>query len=155
METFQTKSPRGTIALGRRLASRLGRGDCVGLVGDLGAGKTVLVRGLAAGLGVGDDRLISSPTFVLVQEYPGSVPVYHIDLYRLADGAGELVDLGLAEMLADGVVLIEWADRAGEALPGNHWRIEIAITGRRTREFRLTPPSRDPSGALDRGGALP
>ena len=148
METFQTKSPRGTVALGRRLARRLGRGDCVGLVGDLGAGKTVLVRGIAAGLGVGDDRLISSPTFVLVQEYPGSVPVYHIDLYRLADGAGELGELGLDEMLADGVVLIEWADRAGEALPRNHWRVEIEITGRRMRKFSLTPPG---EGAV--GGA--
>ena len=112
----------------------------MGLVGDLGAGKTVLVRGITAGLGVADDRLISSPTFVLVQEYPGSVPIYHIDLYRLADGAGELADLGLAEMLADGVVLIEWADRAGGALPHRHWRVEIEITGRRARKIGLTPP---------------
>jgi len=146
LETFQTNSPRGTVALGRRLARRFGRGDCVGLVGQLGAGKTVLVRGIAAGLGVVDDRLISSPTFVLVQEYPGSVPVYHVDLYRLADAAGELAELGLDEMLADGVVVIEWADRAGEALPRRHWLIQIEITGRRTRTFRLTSPEQRPQG---------
>ena len=143
LETFETGSARGTVGLGRRLAERLGAGDCVALVGELGAGKTVLVRGIAADLGLNDEGLVSSPTFVLVHEYPARVPVYHIDLYRLgspggdagADAAAELAGLGIEEMLDDGVVLIEWADRARDALPRPHWRIEIAPTGPRARRF--------------------
>ena len=140
LETFETRSARGTVGFGRRFARRLGVGDCVALVGELGAGKTVLVRGIAAGLGL-DERLVSSPTFVLVREY---VPVYHIDLYRLGPPAGgdasagasaELAGLGIEEMLADGVVLIEWADRARDALPSPHWRIEITPTAPRARRF--------------------
>jgi len=137
METFETRSVRGTLALGRKLARRLGRGDCVALSGQLGAGKTALVRGIAAGLGLADERLVSSPTFVLVQEYPASVPVYHIDLYRLVDPAAELAGLGLREMLADGVVLVEWADRAAGQLPRPRWDVRIDITGPRARRFVL------------------
>ena len=86
-EEVRTASPEATQQFGRRFAERLAVGDCVALVGELGAGKTVLVRGIAAGLGVADRRMVSSPTFVLVQEYPGRVPVFHVDLYRLADPA--------------------------------------------------------------------
>jgi len=136
-ETFQTKSPAGTTALGRRIAGRLGAGDCVALAGELGSGKTVLVRGIAGGLGLADERWVSSPTFVLVREYPARVPVYHVDLYRLGQPEAELADLGIEEMLADGVVLIEWGDRAAGALPRPHWRIDIEITGRTHREFTL------------------
>jgi len=82
-EIHQTHDPRQTIELGRQLAARLGRGDLVALVGPLGAGKTVLARGLALGLGLEDARLVCSPTFVLVQEYPARLPVFHLDLYRL------------------------------------------------------------------------
>jgi len=137
METFETKSARGTVTLGRKFAKRLGRGDCVALAGELGAGKTVLVRGIAEGLGLGDTRIVASPTFVLVREYSGLVPIYHIDLYRLTDPPAELAELGIDEMLADGVVLIEWADRAGEHLPAPRWEFDIRITGRRSRSFRL------------------
>jgi len=143
-ETFETRSARGTVGFGRRFAERLGVGDCVALVGELGAGKTVLVRGIAAGLGLDDERLVSSPTFVLVREYPARVPIYHVDLYRLgppaagetgADASAELAGLGIEEMLVDGVVLIEWADRARDALPSPHWRIEITPTAPRARRF--------------------
>jgi tRNA threonylcarbamoyladenosine biosynthesis protein TsaE len=156
METLDTRSVRGTEALGREFAQRLGAGDCVALVGELGAGKTALVRGIAAGLGVADPRLVSSPTFVLVQEYPGRVPVFHVDLYRLGPPTGvgqegvvlphaeeELAALGIAEMLQRGVVLIEWADRAGEALPRPRWQIEIDHAGPRQRRFRLSRVERD------------
>ena len=136
-ETFETRSVRGTLALGRRLAGRLGRGDLLALVGELGAGKTVLVRGLARGLGVGDERAVSSPTYVLVQEYAGRLPVFHIDLYRMADAAGEVSQLGLEEMLEAGVVLAEWADRAEDALPRPHWRLRIEHTGPHSRRFTL------------------
>ena len=136
-ERFTTRSPAGTAALGRRIAGRLGAGDCVALVGPLGAGKTALARGIAVGLGLADERFVSSPTYVLVQEYPARVPVYHLDLYRMVAPTAELADLGMAEMLADGVVLIEWADRAGESLPRPRWEIAIEIAGARTRRFTL------------------
>jgi tRNA threonylcarbamoyladenosine biosynthesis protein TsaE len=136
-EVFDTASPESTMALGRRIAERLAAGDCVALTGPLGAGKTVLVRGIATGLGLADERWVASPSFVLAREYPADVPVYHLDLYRLAKPQAELADLGIEEMLADGVVLIEWADRAQPALPRPRWQIDIEITGRRRRRFTL------------------
>jgi len=139
VEQYETRSVRGTLALGRRLARRLECGDCVALAGPLGAGKTVLVRGLATGLGLADPRMVASPTFVLVREYPARWPVYHIDLYRMAEAEGELEGLGLEEMLRDGVVLVEWGDRAPAALPGDCWRIEIAIAGPTARRFTVVP----------------
>ncbi len=137
METFTTSSVDATIELGRELAGRFGRGDLVALSGELGAGKTVLVRGLAAGWGVPDERIVSSPTFVLIHEYEGATPIYHIDLYRMGAPQTELAGLGLGEMLADGIVAIEWADRVREALPRPYWQITIEHVGPRRRRFRL------------------
>ena len=136
-ERFETHSTRGTIALGRTLARRLDVGCCVALIGSLGAGKTALVRGIAAGLGLGEARLVSSPTYVLVHEYPCRVPVYHLDLYRMVDPEGELFDLGLDEMLTAGVVLIEWADRVEKTLPRGHTEIRIEIASPTHRRFTL------------------
>lgn len=137
-ETYTTCSPEETRQLGLRLAERLAVGDCVALAGPLGAGKTVLVRGLAEGLGLPDGRLVSSPTYVLVQEYPAQMTVFHLDLYRLVEPSAELGELGLEEMLAEGVVLVEWAQRAAEHLPRPLWHIEIAPTGPESRQFTLT-----------------
>ena len=136
-EKFETRSVKGTMSLGRELAGRLGVGDCVALTGELGAGKTALVRGIATGLGLADERMVSSPTFVLVQEYAGTLPIYHLDLYRLTTPEGELAELGVEEMLADGVVLIEWAERAARTLPRPRWDIRIDITGPRSRRFQI------------------
>lgn len=136
-ETCTTHSVGQTLALGEQFARRLGVGDCVALTGELGAGKTVLVRGIARGLGIADDREVCSPSYVLVREYAGRAPIYHVDLYRLSAGAAELADLGLEEMLADGVVLVEWADRAGEALPRPHWRVAVAHAGATARKFAV------------------
>lgn len=137
METYETHSADETVDLGRRIAARLGVGDCVALVGPLGSGKTVLVRGLAAGLGLADTRLVASPTFVLVRQYPGRLPIYHLDLYRLVAAAAELAELGLTEMLEDGVALIEWADRAEGALPRPRWQVEIEHAGPTSRSLRV------------------
>lgn len=105
-----TSSEDETIAAGEQLASLLAAGDVVLLFGELGAGKTAFVRGLARGLGADADS-VSSPTFTIVQEYAGDGPtLYHVDLYRLT--ALEVDDLGLDELVSgDGVVAIEWADR--------------------------------------------
>ncbi len=106
---FETHSERETFAVAERLAGTLSAGSCVLLVGDLGAGKTAFVRGLAAGLGANPDD-VSSPTFVIMQHYKGRLSLTHVDLYRL-ESAAEIADLGLDEIGADGVLAIEWADR--------------------------------------------
>jgi len=137
MESLETRSVRGTLALGRKFAERLRVGDCVALTGPLGAGKTVLIRGIAAGLGLADQKLVASPTFVLVREYQGRMPIYHVDLYRTIEPAAELAGLGLEEMLPEGVVLIEWAERAAGHLPLPRWEIDITITGERSRRFEI------------------
>jgi tRNA threonylcarbamoyladenosine biosynthesis protein TsaE len=106
----QSRSEQDTAAIGRELAASLAAGDVVLLTGDLGAGKTAFVRGLAEGLGVHPDE-VSSPTFTLVQEYRGGrLPLFHVDLYRLNDPR-EIDDLGLDEIAEDGVLAIEWAER--------------------------------------------
>ncbi len=135
--TTTTHSLDETIALGRRFAANLDAGDCVALAGPLGAGKTQFARGVAVGLGLDDGRMVRSPTFVLMQEYPARVPVYHLDAYRLTDPAAELLDLGFEEMLADGVVLLEWAERAASLLPAGTWYVDIEIIGPTDRRFRI------------------
>jgi tRNA threonylcarbamoyladenosine biosynthesis protein TsaE len=108
--TRRTASEAETAAVARELAASLDAGAVVLLHGDLGAGKTVFVRGLAEGLGVEPDA-VSSPTFTIVQEYRGGrLPLFHVDLYRL-DDPREIEDLGLDEIAAGGVLAIEWADK--------------------------------------------
>jgi tRNA threonylcarbamoyladenosine biosynthesis protein TsaE len=111
-----TRSESETAAVGRELAPTLMPGSVVLLFGDLGAGKTAFVRGLAEGLGVHRDE-VSSPTFTLVQEYRGGrLTLFHADLYRLNDPR-EIDDLGLDEIAADGVLAIEWADKMPNPAP--------------------------------------
>jgi tRNA threonylcarbamoyladenosine biosynthesis protein TsaE len=127
-----------TTSLGHRLAGLLSRGAVVALVGPLGAGKTHLVRAVAEGLGVRDARVVSSPTFVLIQEYRGRLPVYHFDAYRLR-GPGEFSDLGAHEYFeGGGVCLVEWADRVVGCLPAEHLRIELLVTGETGRRAILS-----------------
>jgi tRNA threonylcarbamoyladenosine biosynthesis protein TsaE len=112
-----TQSESETADVGRALAPKLAAGDVILLYGDLGAGKTAFVRGLAAGLGAPPED-VSSPTFTLVQEYRGGrLPLFHVDLYRLNDPR-EIDDLGLDEIAADGVLAIEWADKLRRPTPG-------------------------------------
>ena len=114
-------------ALGRFLGERLRPGDVVCLRGDLGAGKTTLTQGIAAGMGV--SRPVSSPTFTLVHEHPGRVPLFHMDAYRL-DSSEELWDLGFEEYLrAEGVVVIEWCERVSEALPDERLTLHLEHAG--------------------------
>ena len=116
-EVVVTASERETFTLGEHLARTLTPGTFVLLHGDLGAGKTALVRGIASGLGADPDD-VSSPTFVLVQHYKGRVPLTHVDLYRLENSAA-IDDLGLEEMADGGVVAIEWAERLPRPIGGS------------------------------------
>jgi tRNA threonylcarbamoyladenosine biosynthesis protein TsaE len=132
-----TESEEATSRLGRELALILVPGAVLALVGDLGAGKTRLVQAIAAGLDV-PLEFVNSPTFTLVQEYPGRIPLRHCDTYRLRD-PDEFQDLGLDELLAtDGIALIEWADRVTHLLPRDLLRIEIKIISPTAREFQIT-----------------
>ncbi|MBP7568727.1 MAG: tRNA (adenosine(37)-N6)-threonylcarbamoyltransferase complex ATPase subunit type 1 TsaE [Acidobacteria bacterium] len=130
-----TVSEAETAAVASALAARLEPNAVVLLVGDLGAGKTAFVRGMAEGLGIDPDQ-VSSPTFTLVQEYRGSRTLYHVDLYRV-EGA-EAEDLGLEELTSGGgVVAIEWAEKLLEPIPG---AITVSLTdlGGERREIRIT-----------------
>jgi tRNA threonylcarbamoyladenosine biosynthesis protein TsaE len=106
-----TRSVEETEAAGRRFGEGLQAGHIIHLLGDLGAGKTAFVRGLAQGLGIDPDE-VSSPTFTLVQEYKGRVTLFHVDLYRLA--GAEVAELGLDALASEGIVAIEWANRLPE-----------------------------------------
>src|SRR2546421_783747 len=126
-----------TEAFGRHLAELLFPGAVVALVGPLGAGKTQLVRAVAEGLGIADGRGVSSPTFVLIQEYEARLPVYHFDAYRLRSPA-EFFDLGAHEYFeGKGVCLVEWADRVEPCLPAEHLRVTVSVTGESSRRFAV------------------
>ncbi len=118
-----------TDHVGRALGSLLEQGHVVALIGPLGAGKTTLVKGIAAGAGVRDLRQVNSPTFVIVNEYEGHLrseplPIYHIDVYRLR-GSEDLDAIGFDEMCRGGVVIVEWADRVIDLLPADRLTITI------------------------------
>jgi tRNA threonylcarbamoyladenosine biosynthesis protein TsaE len=122
-----------TMAFGRLLGQPLWPGSVVALIGELGAGKTQLVRAIAEGLGIADSRIVTSPTFVLVQEYPARLPIYHFDAYRLNTEA-EFADLGVHEYFeSKGVCLIEWADRVPGCLPAEHLCIKLETMGETSR----------------------
>lgn len=133
--TFTTASDQETIALGRRLGELLDAGDVVALVGELGSGKTWFTKGLALGLGVSVDTIITSPTFTLVNEYVGRCTFFHMDAYRLGD-LSEFVAAGLDEYFSDVcVVAMEWAERWPEILPPQRIWVEIAIVSDNSRQI--------------------
>jgi tRNA threonylcarbamoyladenosine biosynthesis protein TsaE len=126
-----------TEAFGRRLGELLFPGAVIALVGQLGAGKTHLTRAIAEGLGVTNPAAVNSPTFVLIQEYPARLPIYHFDAYRLS-GPREFAELGVEEYFrGDGVSIVEWADRVESTLPADHLRIEIEIVNEHRRRFHV------------------
>ena len=132
------RSPAATLALGRKLGALLEAGDFIALQGDLGAGKTLLVRGAARGAGVPEEERASSPTFALVHVYRGGrVPLLHFDLYRLA-GKADLFALGFDDLLAEPVAtLCEWPERAGSALPPERLEVHLAHRGEKSRAVRF------------------
>ena len=135
--TLELPDPSATTLFGHRLAGLLFPGAVVALIGPLGAGKTHLVRAIAEGLGIADSRLVSSPTFVLIQEYHARLPIYHFDAYRLRTDA-EFLDLGAYEYFdGSGICLVEWADRVPACLPADHLGIVLEPTGETTRRVAL------------------
>ena len=131
MTRFETRSAAGTEALGRALAACLRRGTLVALYGDLAAGKTCLVRGVAAAFGGAEPA--HSPTFVVAHVYRGRETVHHLDLYRL-QGVDELIDIGFEELAEpDGITLVEWAERAAALLPTPHVAVQLEHAGGDTR----------------------
>jgi len=142
--TFRTASEEETVALGERLGRELPRRAAVLLIGNLGAGKTTLAKGIVKGLGAAEPDEVASPTFTLIHEYPlaGSetaVPkVYHIDLYRL-DKTNEAARLGMDELFErDAVILIEWAEKFPELMPAERIEIRIAAGEGDQREITVT-----------------
>lgn len=137
-QTFASRSPEETRAIGERLGATLRPGAVIACVGELGAGKTCFVQGLARGLGVTGDA--TSPTFVLVNQYRGRLPVYHLDAYR-TESLTELLDLGIEEMLhGDGVTLVEWADRLRPLLPARTVTVTITGLGDEPRTIEIDSP---------------
>jgi tRNA threonylcarbamoyladenosine biosynthesis protein TsaE len=132
--TFHTRSEEETIALGRELAREL-TGGAVLLIGNLGAGKTTLAKGIVEGRNVVRADEVSSPTFTLIHQYGEAEPVYHIDLYRL-DEAREVESLGLDDLFASGsLVLLEWAERFPSLLPPDRMEIRLRTLPDETREI--------------------
>ncbi len=137
MATYRTASEAETVALGERLARELPPRGVVLLIGNLGAGKTTLAKGIVHGLGAAAPDEVSSPTFTLIHEY-GHGRVYHVDLYRL-DEPREVATLGLEEIFdRDGMVLIEWGERFPRLLPANRTEIRIRWVGDDEREIEVT-----------------
>ena len=138
LQSFDIADLAATEAFGRRLGELLFPGAVIALLGQLGAGKTHLTRAVAEGLGVRNPAAVNSPTFVLIQEYPARLPIYHFDAYRLS-GPREFRELGTDEYFhGDGVCLVEWADKVEPALPAEHLRIEIHILDETRRRFEVT-----------------
>lgn len=137
--TFRTRSEEETIALGRELAASLAPGAVL-LIGNLGAGKTTLAKGIVEGLNAAPADEVSSPTFTLIHQYgqAGTAPVYHIDLYRL-DEARQVESLGLEDLFASGsVVLLEWAERFPALLPRQRTEIRLRALPDETREIGIS-----------------
>lgn len=132
-----TRSPEETQQLGRKVGKLLKKGDIVALAGELGSGKTCLAKALLEGLNVLETYKGSSPSFVLINEYKGRVPVYHFDIYRLSN-VKEIIDLGYEEYFyGEGVTVIEWADKIEELLPEDCIRIYLKILGEKEREIKI------------------
>ncbi|RLE08200.1 tRNA (adenosine(37)-N6)-threonylcarbamoyltransferase complex ATPase subunit type 1 TsaE [Candidatus Aerophobetes bacterium] len=138
MLSIITKSAEETFHLGKVLGQRLSPSCIVALSGELGSGKTVLVKGIGKGIGI--SSLIKSPSFVTVHEYSGPIPLYHLDLYRVKNKQ-EIISSGYEEYLyrGKGIVTVEWADKMEDLLPEHHLRVNLEIVDLRTRRISFQP----------------
>jgi tRNA threonylcarbamoyladenosine biosynthesis protein TsaE len=147
VQRYETASEEETVALGRELAKSLPPRAAVLLIGNLGAGKTTLAKGIVAGLGATGTDDVSSPTFTLIHEYGADGRVYHIDLYRL-ETAAEAATLGLDEIFdREAVVLVEWGERFPELMPADRIEIRLRVTGDDCREITVSQPGLPGAGS--------
>ncbi len=138
VETFTSRSESETVKRGREFAGRLRAGSFVGLYGDLGAGKTQFVKGICEAFEV--KEVVNSPTFTIVNEYHGTIPVFHIDLYRMKN-VEEIVGIGFDEYLErEGVCLVEWAEKLDGIIPERRFDVKLSIIDDTTREIAIAPP---------------
>jgi len=145
---FPSNSPSTTFSLGKRVGKRLKAGSIIGLMGELGCGKTLFTRGICAGLDV-PLRQVNSPTFAFVNEYLGKLPVFHMDLYRLGDIV-EGFEIGILDYLAkaeSGVMVVEWAEKILPLLPDNYLRVQFHVLSARKRQIVFSELG-DESGSL-------
>lgn len=148
-----SNSPAATFGFGKRVGKRLKPGSILALIGELGCGKTLFTQGICAGLDV-PVRQVNSPTFVLVNEYSGRLPVFHMDLYRLGDVVEEL-EIGILDYLVraeSGVMVVEWAEKVLSLLPDNHLRVQFQVLSARKRQIVLSGWGEKFSGLLRERG---
>ncbi|MBW1678743.1 MAG: tRNA (adenosine(37)-N6)-threonylcarbamoyltransferase complex ATPase subunit type 1 TsaE [Deltaproteobacteria bacterium] len=140
--TFKTFGPEETKELGKVIGSQLVPGDVVALIGDLGTGKTCFTQGLAIGLGVDRNVPVVSPSFTIINEYPGSIPLYHFDFYR-TDNISQVFDLGYEEyFFGEGVTVIEWGEKVDSVLPEEHIRAQLSFQNDDVRKIKITGPGK-------------
>jgi tRNA threonylcarbamoyladenosine biosynthesis protein TsaE len=136
-EEFLTNSPEETEALGRHLGALLGPGDFLALRGDLGGGKTCFTRGVVQAVAPESAHLVASPTFAIMNHYPGRLPVYHFDFYRMA-AEDDITDLGFMDYLyGEGVCIVEWSERLESLLPADHLRVTFHYAGDDSRRITV------------------
>ncbi|OIO37670.1 MAG: tRNA (adenosine(37)-N6)-threonylcarbamoyltransferase complex ATPase subunit type 1 TsaE [Candidatus Omnitrophica bacterium CG1_02_49_10] len=135
---FISHSEGETKAIAAKLSKSLHKGSLLALCGELGSGKTVFTKGVAEGLGVKDTRYVSSPSFVIIREYKGRLPIYHFDLYRLTD-RDDMETAGYGEYFyGGGVSVVEWADKIKDVLPKGHIRVDFEVLGTEERRITIT-----------------
>lgn len=151
--TIKTDSVKETIAIGNKLGKLLSPGDVIFLTGELGAGKTCFVKGIAKGLGI-KGRSITSPTFIIINEHKGKIPLYHIDLYRIGV-IDDLRDIGMEELLyGKGVTAIEWAERIKDTLPDERMDITLKWVDDKTRSIEIRAFGHHHKEILDKLGKI-
>jgi len=149
-----TRSVDETKKLGKIIGTAMTGGTVLALTGDLGSGKTSFVQGLARGLEVPDGYYITSPSYTLINEYPGRYPLFHVDLYRISDPM-DMEDIGLYEILrTNGIVAIEWADRIEQMLSPDSINIHFELTGDKTRKICITADDVNNEGLLNLKSAI-
>ncbi len=147
---FISENTESTSSFGRALGRFMHKGQVVALSGELGAGKTTLIKDICKGAGIPDDVVVCSPSYTLVNEYEGNIPVYHFDFYRL-EGAKDIHELGYDEYLeGDGISLVEWADIAPEIIPPEHLEVRINIMGESERKLAVTARGKSYEKIVDR-----
>jgi tRNA threonylcarbamoyladenosine biosynthesis protein TsaE len=139
-KTFYTSSPEETFDAGKNIGKKLKGGEVILLIGELGTGKTIFVKGLAQGLGVKSDDEITSPTFTIIHQHYGRLPLYHVDLFRITN-AEELYNLGLEEIMSgSNIVVIEWAEKLGAITPERCIKVFFQHLGGNKRSLFISIP---------------